>query len=100
MTGSPRTPSGAGTAGAGPQPGMRAICARCGRTVWLRKVGTIAASDLAPAGTPAYHWVARKGSKPSPLQCPVSDGHPMTYHAPAGQPRMFYGDPADPIATR
>lgn len=74
-------------------------CARCGRTIRLKSTGTVG-SGPAPSGTTIYQWCARKGTKPAPIYCPVSDGWPTTYHAPDGQPVVFYGDPSDPVTTR
>lgn len=73
-----------------PAPGARAKCDRCGRTVWLRKVGTAGNHHSQPYDTAIHQWCHRRGAKPQPGQragtiyCPVSDGWPTTYHVVNG----------------
>lgn len=65
-----------------PEVGTRSTCARCGKAVWLRKVGE--AGNGEHRGQDVLQWCARRGSKPAPIRCPVSDGWPTTYHQAKG----------------
>lgn len=73
-----------------PPVGTKASCARCAHTLWLRQVATTGSTSN-PPNAPVFQWVARKGSRPRPIQCPVSDGWPTTYHRPDGYRTSYYG---------
>jgi len=72
-----------------PRIGARAVCQRCGRTVWLRKVGEAGSGEH--RGENVLQWCARRGGKTRPILCPVSDGYPTTYHTPKGFQTLYYG---------
>jgi hypothetical protein len=72
--------------------GTRAICSRCGKTVWLRKIAVSGSMSAVPTAK-IYGWVTRKGTKPRPLTCTAIpgltrhtvDGYQVEYFGPAGE---------------
>lgn len=79
-----------------PALGTKGTCAKCGKTVWLKSAGVIGYSSKVHPGAKCFQWAARKGSKPRPILCPVTDGWPSAYHQPDGFELIYYGE-SDPV---
>jgi hypothetical protein len=68
-------------------------CVTCGRTVYLRTVGTTGTLGWRPElqRRSTFQWVARKGAAHRMTCWTNVRGRPVSYHHPEGFQRRYFG---------